>query len=138
VKGFIKSPFYAEDQTRRRSLPKPTNVYQTQSVTIYHNGEPAQIRFPASPSPNDDHYLALLLPDNSLWSLKGLNDFIPFDIKTIPKWTGRDEKAIEVEVSASIPRGEYRFYWVYLPEGEPLSLSPLPDTLGQSVFYVED
>jgi DNA-binding beta-propeller fold protein YncE len=136
--GTYKIAIYAEDQTRRRSLPMRTYVHQTQPVTIYHTGEPAQLSFPTPPSGNYDHYLGILLPDNQLWAIKGLNEFIPFDINSIPSWAGQGEKAIDVEVTASIPRGEYRFYWVRLPKGTPLLLPPAPETLGESVFYVGD
>jgi len=65
-----------------------------------------------------------------------LNGFVPFDGATLPMWQG-GEVAIEVPVSAEIPRGEYVVYLLRVPVGvEPLA-HPEQWMLGISGFRVE-
>ena len=141
--GIYKVTFYAEDESHsetrlgRRSLPKRTLVHQQQSVKRYRHGEFVQEKLPAPVTDNHDYYVALQLPDGSLLAVKMRNQFEPFALNAMPVWEGGNGPIINKEITPSIPRGEYKLYWVRLPKGNPLL--PLEQhTLNQSTFYVEE
>jgi DNA-binding beta-propeller fold protein YncE len=138
--GDYRITFFAEDEsstenrTRRRSLPKRTLVQQNQSVKVYCNGELVQINLPTPLTKNHDYYVALQLPDGSLFSVKTLNQFEPFDINAISVWEGVNEQVINQEITPSTTHGEYKFYWMQSPKGSLPNL----DKLNQFTFYVEE
>lgn len=81
-------------------------------------------------------YVGVALPDGTILVLESFNGFVPFDGITLPVWQG-SEVAIEVPVSAGIPRGEYVVYLLRMPIGvEPLANSAQWQ-LGVKAFQVE-
>ncbi len=103
--------------------------------TVYHNGDILRVTLPSLPA-KQQQYVAITLADGTVFVLKYLNGFVPFDGKTLPVWQS-GEIAIELPVNAELPRGHYTVYLLRLPRG----VKPLKHReqwkLGTSGFKVE-
>lgn len=137
---------YARNNNTRRLEPARTTYihqrkpnYLISSSDVYRNGEQAQIKLPPLPTEDYNQYLAVGLPNQSLFVLKGFNEFVPLDnaaeIPAYQKSSG--QPVIDVRITDSLPRGEYSLYLVRQPKGSALELPPVPQTLGVSGFLVE-
>jgi len=104
--------------------------------TAYHDGDMFKVKLP--PLPNGQvQYVGVALPDGTIFVLADLNGFTPFDGANLPVWQG-SEVAIEVPISAGIPRGEYTIYLLRVPVGleQPIA-HPEQWVLGVNTFKVE-
>jgi hypothetical protein len=111
------------------------NAALTPSQAVYHEGDNLRVTVPLLPA-GQAQYVGIALPDGTIFVLTDLNGFVPFDNVTLPVFQG-GEIAIELPMSADIPRGAYTLYLLRMP----LSVEPLahPEQwkLGVSSFKVE-
>jgi len=111
------------------------NASPTPNQAVYHDGDTLRVTLPSLPA-EQQQYVGVALPDGTVFVLKYLNGFEPFDDVTLPVWQS-GEVAIELPVSADLPRGNYTLYLLRLPIG----LEPLAHReqwmLGESGFKVE-
>jgi sugar lactone lactonase YvrE len=141
--GRYQVAIYAEDTKGRRSLPQIIYIHQhwplKPSQAVYQKGDKIQVRLPSPLVESEVQYLAVKLPDESLFVIKGLNDFVPFDAAAIPAaWAGSGEVAVDnIKVTSDLPKGEYRLYLVRIPKGTDLDLASESQILRESSFYVE-
>ncbi|MEK8015218.1 MAG: WD40 repeat domain-containing protein, partial [Candidatus Parabeggiatoa sp.] len=103
--------------------------------TVYHNGDILRVTLPSLP-PKQQQYVAITLADGTVFVLKYLNGFVPFDGKTLPVWQS-SEVAIELPVSAELPRGDYTVYLLRLPQGLEPFAHRKQWKLGTSAFKVK-
>jgi sugar lactone lactonase YvrE len=141
--GRYQVAIYAEDNKGRRSLPKIIYVHQQwllkPSQAIYQEGDNIQVRLPSPPLKGDTQYLAVRLPDDNLFVIKGLNEFVPFDAAAIPAWAGNGEVVVDnIQVTSDFPpKGKYQFYLLRIPKGTALDLTSESQILRESSCYVE-
>jgi len=113
----------------------PDNAAPTPNQAIYHDGDPFKVTLPPLPT-EQVQYVGVALPDGTIFVLTDLNGFVPFDGVIFPVFQG-GKIAIEMSVSADIPRGAYTLYLLRMPlDVEPLSHRE-QWMLGVSGFKVE-
>jgi hypothetical protein len=141
--GSYQLALYAQDTRGRRSRPNQQLVIHHSwplkpSQQLYRNDEQIQVTFPGPLPDGYQQYLAVSLPDGSLFVIKGLNHLVPFDSHALSAWSGNTDKVADhLKVDNSFPRGEYRLYRVMLPTGTDLQIPPEPQSLRESVFEVK-
>jgi len=103
--------------------------------TAYHNNDTLRVSLPALPE-GQVQYVAVGIPDGTIFVLAKQNGFEPFKGDNLPAWQG-GEIAIEVPINAELPRGQYTLYLLRVPQGiEPLNNRELWK-LGNLQFTVE-
>ncbi|MCP4695553.1 MAG: hypothetical protein GY862_01705 [Gammaproteobacteria bacterium] len=101
----------------------------------YADGDALQISVPET-SAGNTRYLAIALPDGSIYLPEDLNRFVPFSGELIP-WTG-GEYLIDSHVLFWMPRGNYQLYSLQVPTGQDALSLPMDDwDLEASYFMVE-
>ena len=111
------------------------NAAPTANQAVYHNGDTLRVTLPSLPA-EQQQYVGVALPEGTIFVLSDLNGFVPFDGVTLPVWQS-GEMAIELPISAELPRGAYTLYLLRLPIGvEPLAHRE-QWILGESGFKVE-
>ena len=111
------------------------NAAPTPNQAVYHNGDILRVTLPSLPA-EQEQSVGIALPEGTVFVLKYLNGFVPFDGLTLPVWQS-GEIAIELPISAELPRGAYTLYLLRLPIGvEPLAHRE-QWILGESGFKVE-
>jgi WD40 repeat protein len=111
------------------------NAALTPSQGVYHDGDNLRVTVPLLPA-GQAQYVGIALPDGTIFVLTDLNGFAPFDNVTLPVFQG-GELAIEMPVSADMPRGEYILYLLRIPVGVDLLTHPEQWMVGVSSFKVE-
>jgi ligand-binding sensor domain-containing protein len=117
------------------ALETDNNLAPIVAQTVYHDGDMFKVTLPPLPT-EQAQYVGVALPDGTIFVLTDLNGFMPFDGVIFPVFQGGDI-AIELPVSADIPKGAYTLYLLRMPLGvEPLA-HPEQWKLGVSSFKVE-
>jgi hypothetical protein len=117
------------------ALETDNNLAPIVAQTVYHDGDMFKVTLPPLPT-EQAQYVGVALPDGTIFVLTDLNGFMPFDGVIFPVFQGGDI-AIELPVSADIPKGAYTLYLLRMPLGvEPLA-HPEQWKLGVSGFKVE-
>jgi len=98
--------------------PPVTEPQFSISQASFKDGDLLKLSLP-NINPALDRYVALQLTDGTSYLVfKDQNDFVLFEAgKPIPTWQGAGNVALELPVSASIPRGDYVVYLIELPKG---------------------
>ncbi|MCK5523642.1 MAG: hypothetical protein KAI83_10965, partial [Thiomargarita sp.] len=117
-------------ETEIKIYPAPTP-----NQTLYHDGDNLRVTLPPL-SAEQVQYVGRSLPDGTLFLLSNLNGFVTLDAANIPVFQG-GEVAIEMPVSADMPRGEYILYLLRIPVGVDLLTHPEQWMVGVSAFKVE-
>ncbi len=117
-------------ETEIKIYPAPTP-----NQTLYHDGDSLRVTLPPLPA-EQVQYVGRSLPDGTLFLLSNLNGFVTLDAANIPVFQG-GEVAIEMPVSADMPRGEYILYLLRIPVGVDLLSHPEQWMVGVSAFKVE-
>ncbi|MCP4702535.1 MAG: hypothetical protein GY862_37605 [Gammaproteobacteria bacterium] len=99
-----------------QSIPAPFS-----SQSVYRNGENLRISLPFLPEGCVRYHLGLAYPDGKLFIISELvdsaDDLAPFVPNSLPVWTGGGNIAVDMMITNDMPRGQYSFYLLRVPEG---------------------
>jgi len=90
------------------------------SKTVYHHGDTLYAEFKSVGLPPQScirYYFGIAYPDGSFFIITDLNRIEPFDGNFLAFWMGQQNVIMDKPIGDDMPRGEYQFYILRMPEG---------------------
>jgi len=124
---------------KKASQPRTVCLYELEKkkMTSCQTGDNLQVILPPLPE-NQVRYLGIQLPNEQLFLIPALNEWVPFDrLENLPVWRESGDMALDIKIEATISKGEYHFYWLDRPKGSVIDSSSVRRFLKESVLYIE-
>ncbi len=141
-KAFLKKGYPLGIGIIKASQPRTVCLYSLSEKTMdktttCQTGNKLQVILPTLPE-NQDRYLGIQLPNEQLFVIQALNELVPFErLETLPVFLGSSDMALDIKIEETMPKGEYRFYWLDIPKGTVIDSSGVRRFLKESVLYIE-